>query len=136
MKIELPGIEEQQALIFREATKEGIARLKKNLDAPRFSPQSEIDESLFPRTHLLRHREGWEAPQPEIVRAYFRHFQENFAAYNTDAKLAGLLELSTDRRVRAFKEGSKTVPYEVWRSFLVITGRVPQDILPVLGFMA
>lgn len=135
MKIELPGIEEQQALIFREATKEGIARLKSNLDAPRFPPQSEIDESLFPRTHLLRQREGWEAPQPEIVRAYFRHFQETFAAYNTDAKLADLLGLSTNRRVRAFKEGSKAVPYEIWRSFLVLSGRVPQDILPVLGFM-
>jgi len=135
MKIEIPDIASQQLLIFTEGTKEAIEQLQKNLMAPRLEPQTEVDESQYPRTHLLREREGWEPPDQAIVGAYFRHFQKHFKEYNTDQKLAGLLGLSTDRRVRAFKEGSKTVPYGVWRHFLVITGRVPQEIFPVLAFM-
>ncbi|MFL6970081.1 hypothetical protein ACJ6X8_28015 [Pseudomonas alvandae] len=136
MIIELPGIAEQQALVFQEGTKAAIKQLKANLNAPRLMPQSEIDESKYPRTHLLREHEGWEPPNPDVVSAYFRHFQSNFDEYNTDAKLAALLGLSSDRRIRTFKEGSTSVPYGVWRRFLVITGRVPQDIIPVLAFMA
>lgn len=135
MKIELPGIPEQQAMIFEEATKEGIAQLKANLKAPRIPAQTEIDENQYPRTHLLREQEGWEPPHQDIVGAYFRHFQEHFPQYKTDGKLAALLGLSSDRRVRAFKDGSKTVPYGVWRHFLVMTGRAPQEIIPVLAFM-
>ncbi|KPY67013.1 Uncharacterized protein ALO94_05204, partial [Pseudomonas syringae pv. spinaceae] len=30
----------------------------------------------------------------------------------------------------------RKVPYGVWRHFLVLTGRAPQDIIPVLAFMA
>jgi hypothetical protein len=136
MIIELPDIATQQALIFEEGTRAAIAQLKANLSAPRLPPQSEIDESQYPRTHLLREREGWEPPNPDVVSAYFRHFQSHFKEYGTDAKLATLLGLSSDRRVRSFKEGSTTVPYGVWRHFLVVTGRVPQDVIPVLAFMA
>jgi hypothetical protein len=136
MEIELPSIGQQLEEIYKEATKESIARLKANLNAPRLAGPADIDESQFPRTHLLRKHEGWEPPAPEIVRAYFKQFQEHFDAYDTDAKLADLLDLSTNRRIRGFKNGTWTVPYEVWRTFLVITGRVPQDILTVLAFMA
>lgn len=136
MVIELPDIATQQAMIFEEGTKAAIAQLKANLDAPRVSPQTEVDESQYPRTHLLREREGWEPPHPDVIGAYFRHFQSHFKEYGTDAKLADLLGLSTNRRVRAFKEGSTPVPYGVWRHFLVMTGRVPQDVIPVLAFMA
>lgn len=136
MKIELPPIANQQASIFEAATKEAIAQLKANLKAPRLPGQSEVDESRYPRTHLLREAEGWEPPAPDLIGAYFRHFQAAFPAYNTDAKLAALLGLSSDRRVRAFKDGSKTPPYGVWRRFLVLTGRVPQEVIPVLAFMA
>ncbi|MEE9681847.1 hypothetical protein ACU680_26985 [Pseudomonas koreensis] len=136
MLIGLPDIATQQAMVFEEATKEAIAQLNKNLHAPRVMTPLEVDESLFPRTHLLRDREGWEAPDPKLIRAYFRQFQSTFKEYSTDEKLADLLGLSTNRRVRAFKDGSKKVPYGVWRSFLVMTGRVPQDVIPVLAFMA
>jgi hypothetical protein len=136
MVIELPDIATQQAMIFEEGTKAAIAQLKANLEAPRVSPQTEVDESQYPRTHLLREREGWKPPHPDIIGAYFRHFQSHFKEYDTDAKLAVLLGLSTNRRVRAFKEGSTPVPYGVWRHFLVMTGRVPQDVIPVLAFMA
>tara|TARA_R110001606_G_scaffold399270_1_gene583266 strand:+ start:2783 stop:3196 length:414 start_codon:yes stop_codon:yes gene_type:complete len=136
MKIELPDIAGQQAEIFTLATEEAISILRSNLDAPRLPPQIEVVEADYPRTHLLREAEGWEPPAADLVGAYFRHFQGHFPEYGTDRKLAELLGLSSDRRVRAFKEGSKAVPYGVWRRFLVLTGRVPQDVLPVMAYMA
>ena len=135
MFIELPGIATQQAMVFEEGTKAAIAQLQANLNAPRLPPQTKVDETQYPRTHLLRKNEGWVAPDPEIVRAYFEHFQEHFEEFDTDKKLAQLLELSGNRRIRAFKNGEFLVPYEVWRSFLVMTGRVPQDAIKVLAFM-
>jgi hypothetical protein len=136
MHIDLPPLAEQLELIFEQATREGIAQLKANLKAPRLPGPTEVDESRYPRTHLLREREGWAPPHRDIVGAYFRNFQAHFPEYGTDAKLAELLGLSADRRVRAFKDGSKTAPYGVWRRFLVLTGRAPQEIIPVLAFMA
>lgn len=136
MKIDLPDVKTQQAKIYEAATMHGIEQLKKNLKAPVLPGQNLVDEGQYPRTHLLRESEGFEAPDPEIVKAYFKHFLEHFKEYDTDMKLAKLLGLSSDRRIRAFKEGSKNVPYNVWRHFLVLTGRVPQDIVPVLAFMA
>lgn len=136
MKIDLPSIKDQQDVIFQQAIAHAIEQLKTNLTATRYPPQDLVDETLYPRTHLLRETEGWEAPSPEIVKAYFRHFQNIFNEYGTDAKLAVLLGVTgsgNDRRIRAFKDGSKKTPYGVWRRFLVLTGRVPQDIIPVLG---
>lgn len=135
MKIDLPGIDDQQRFIFEQSTKEAIATLQKNLEAPKLPAQAEIDESQYSRSHLLREREGWETPHPDVVGAYFRHFQEHFPEYGTDKKLAELLGLSGDRRIREFKKGDRKVPYGVWRDFLVITGRAPQDVITVLGYM-
>lgn len=135
MKIDLPGIPDQQRMIFEMATQEAIKQLETNLNAPRLPGPTEIDEAQYPRAHLLRKHEGWEPPHPDVVGAYFRHFQEHFAAYNTDQKLANLLKIASDRRIRKFKEGSQAVPYEIWRNFLVFTGRVPQEIVPVIAFM-
>lgn len=138
MKIDLPSIQDQHRMIFEEATREAIAQLQANLEAPRLAAQGLVDESLYARTHLLREHEGWEAPDPAIVKAYFRHFQDSFQEYGTDAKLAQLLGLTSagaDRRIRAFKDGSKKPPYGVWRRFLVMTGRAPQEIIRVLGFL-
>lgn len=136
MKIELPSIQEQQAKVFEAATRAAIKQLQDNLKAPRLPGQVDVDEAAFPRAHLLREGEGFEAPDPAIVRAYFRHFQDAFPEYGTDGRLAALLGLSSDRRVREFKEGGRKVPYGVWRAFLVMTGRAPQDVLPVLAYMA
>ena len=136
MKIALPPIPAQQAEIFKVATAQAIKQLQANLQAPHLPAQTDVDETAYPRTHLLREAEGFEAPDPAIVRAYFRHFQDAFPEYGTDGKLARLLGLSSDRRVREFKEGGRKVPYGVWRAFLVMTGRAPQDVLPVLAYMA
>ena len=137
MKIEipLPPIAEQQAVVFRAAIETGIKQLRDNLKAPRLAGQTELDEHLHSRNHLLRENEGWEPPSPDLIGAYFRNFQEHFPAYGTDAKLAPLLGVSSDRRVRDYKQGSRKMPYGVWRRFLVLTGRVPQDIIPVLAFI-
>jgi len=134
MKIRMPGIREQQRFVLEEATKEAIAQLQENLKAPVFDVALDVDESQFPDTHLLREREGWGPPDPAIVRAYFSQFQSVFNEYDTDKKLAGLLGLSSDRRVREFKNGDYKVPYGIWRRFLVLTGRAPQEIIPVMCF--
>lgn len=136
MKIDSLGITNSQACIFEHATKQAIAQLQANLQAPRLAPQANVDEDAYPRTHLLREHEGWDPPHPDIVGAYFRHFQTNFQKYNCDGKLAMLLGLSSDRRISEFKQGIRVVPYGVWRRFLVMTGRTPQDVLPVLAYMA
>lgn len=135
MKIDLPSIEEQQRFILDEGTKEAIKQLKENMKAEIIPPQSEIDETTYSNAHLLRESEGWEPPYPDLVAAYFRHFQQYFPEYGTDQRIADLLGLSSDRRVREFKNGARKVPYEIWRKFLVITGRVPQDVIRVLGIV-
>ncbi|RMN13942.1 hypothetical protein [Pseudomonas syringae group genomosp. 3] len=138
MKIVIPSIEEQQEVIFQQGIKDGIKQLEMNLRAKRYSAQTQIDESVYRREHLLRENEGWQAPEPELVKAYFRHFQDLFPDYGTDAKLATLLGIhggGNDRRIRAFKDGSKKTPYGIWRRFLVLTGEVPQEIIPVLGIL-
>lgn len=138
MKIDLPGLAEQRKFIFEESTKAAIAQLKKNMKAEVLPPQSELDESKYPNTHLLRDTDGFEAPHPDIVGAYFRHFQSHFPEYDTDKKLGVLIGVNSnhsDRRVREFKSGATKVPYGIWRRFLVLTGRVPQDVLPILAFM-
>ncbi len=135
MKIQLPGIKKQQQIIFEESTKAAIEQLKKNLKAPAIPGQTEIDEHQYPRTHLLREHEGWEPPHQDIIGAYFRHFQQHFPDYGTDAKLAALLGLTSDRRVREYKSAARVIPYGVWRHFLVLTGRAPQEIIEVKSFM-
>lgn len=137
-EISLPSIANQQQAIYVAATQAAINQLRANLEAPKLPGPVGLDEAQYPRTHLLREHEGWEPPAAELVEAYFRHFQDAFPDYSTDKKLARLLGLrgqSADRRIREFKAGTYKVPYGVWRHFLVLTGRVPQDIIPVLAFM-
>lgn len=135
LEIPLPSIAEQQIAVFQAATEAGIQQLRSNLEAPRLPCQTEVDEAQYPNTHLLRAHEGWEPPAPELIRAYFRQFQGAFPEHGSDAKLAVLFGLSSDRRIRDYKQGAYKVPYGVWRHFLVLTGRVPQDIIPVMAFM-
>lgn len=131
MEIKLPGISEQQQFIFAAGVDEAIFQLQQNKTAKTVPGIREVNESNYSRMHLLRENEGWEPPHADIVGAYFRHFQSYCREYDTDAKLAALLGLTSDRRVREFKQGTKPVPYGVWRKFLVMTGRAVQDIIPV-----
>ena len=133
LTISLPSIEGQRRFVFEQATRGAIATLKDNLDKPVFEGP-DIDESQYPRTHLLSKSEGWEPPHNDLVHAYFENFKQAFPEYGSDEKLAYLLGLSSGRRVREYKSGAKRVPYEVWRMFLVITGRAPQEVRPVFGY--
>jgi len=133
MKIVIPGMKDQQKLVLEQSTKEAIKILKDNLNAPRIEAELEIDESEYSNSHLLEKGKGWEAPHPDIVRAYFNQFQAALDEYSTDKKLAQLLGLSSDRRIRAYKKGDDKAPYGLWHQFLVITGRAPQQPLKVLA---
>ena len=135
MDIKLPSIKDQQEYVIREGNKRAIEQLKKNEKAQEISPVTEINESEYCNSHLLLKEQGWKAPEADLVAAYFRHFREYFPEYNTDKRLAILLGLSSDRRVREFKSGSMKVPYEIWRKFLVMTGRVPQEIIEVIAIV-
>lgn len=132
MKIELPSIADQQVMVFKAAQQEAIEAMKKNSEAKVMAVPLSVDECAYPRTHLLREREGWEPPHKDLVAAYFDQFKELFG-YGSDKEIAELLGLSSDRRVREFKQGKNPVPYGVWRRFLVMTGRAPQEVIPVLG---
>ncbi len=135
MKIEIPSIREQQKVIFEKSTQAAIEQLRANLAAPVLPGITEINEAEYSRDHLLDKDAGWVAPDPDLVAAYFRHFQSAFPEYGSDGKLAALLGVSSDRRIREFKSGAKKVPYDIWRRFLVMTGRAHQDVIKVFGFM-
>ena len=132
MNIYLPSIADQQLMVFLASQKEAIEAMKVNLEAQVVTAPLAVDESAYPRTHLLREREGWEPPHKDLVAAYFQQFKELFG-YGSDKEMADALGLSSDRRVREFKQGKIPVPYGVWRRFLVMTGRAPQEVIPVLG---
>lgn len=134
MKLDMPSISDQQKFIFEQSTKAAIKQLKDNLKAHVLPGQTEVNEADYNRAHLLD-ESRYESPHPDIVGAYFRQFMNTFPEYNTDGKLAELLGLSGDRRIRAFKSGEKKVPFNVWRKFLILTGRAPQEVLPVMAFM-
>ncbi|MCE2597174.1 hypothetical protein K6Y31_20580 [Motilimonas cestriensis] len=136
MKVPMPNMREQLRVIHERATQAAIEQLNANLNAPVLPGLTDLNEADYSRAHLLMQGQGWQAPDADIVAAYFRHFQSHFSEYNTDKKLSVLLGLSSDRRVREFKSGAKKVPYDVWRKFLILTGRAPQDVIPVLAFMA
>ncbi len=135
MKIKLPNIAAQQRFNFEVATKAGIEQLEKNLKAPVIE-DLELDESDYDNSHLLS-EDRWEAPHPDIVHAYIDQLKRN-SEYTTDAAVVqwlGLKGSNAERRLRAYKSGESKPPYGIWRKILVATGRVPQEIEPVIAFM-
>ncbi|WP_345855783.1 hypothetical protein [Shewanella algae] len=134
MEIKVPSIADQQRFIFENGIKEGIERLSGNLQAPTIGVAVGVDESSYSRNHLLTKREGYQSPHVDIVKSYFSQFQAAFPEYSSDPALAAFLGLKDGRRIREFKEG-KPIPYDIWRFFLVSTGRAPQEIIKVLGVM-
>ena len=132
MKISMPSIDKQKDYIRGQETAAAIRQLKANLAAPKVEDISEINEDDYCSKHLLTKEQGFEAPHADIVSAYFRHLQENCPEYGTDKKLAELLGVSSNRRIREFKSGTNKVPYEIWRKLLITTGRATQDITKTL----
>ncbi|CAA6823658.1 MAG: Unknown protein [uncultured Thiotrichaceae bacterium] len=134
MKIDIPSMEEQKRFVFEQATNAAIEQLQQNLQAPVIK-DLELDESQFSNEHLLP--EGrWKPPHPEIICAYLEQFKQH-SLYTTDSAVVDFLGLNGNngaRRLRAYKTGKESPPFGVWRRLLVATGRVPQEVMPVLGF--
>ncbi len=128
--ITLPSISEQQSVVFELATKEAIQTLQDNLNAPVSDVPVGFDESLYSNSHLLLKDHGWEAPDKEIVFHYLKQLKEYDSKF-TGNYIAKLLKVSP-RRLRDWKAGTHKFPYDRWRQFLVLTGRVPQHVEKVL----
>lgn len=134
MEIDLPDTDEQYRLVFAAGVETSCQQLRNNLNAPTIvcgipSPSD---------AHLKTETDGFEVPPAELVDAWFTHFKNVFPEYGTDLKLGRLLGLTggaADRRIRTFRNGEQPVPYGIWRRFLVITGRVNQEIIPVMAFI-
>ena len=69
--------------------------------------------------------------------AYIEQLKRN-SEYQSDKDVVrwlGLKGSNAERRLRAYRNGDAKVPYGIWRKILVATGRVPQEIEPVIAFM-
>lgn len=135
MEINIPSIREQQRFIFEQATREGIRQLEQNLNAPEIEDLG-LDESQYSNAHLLP-EDRWQPPHPDIVYAYIEQFKRH-SDYKSDKAVAqwlGMRGNNAERNLRAFKTGESKPPYGIWRRLLVATGRVPQEIVAVVGFL-
>lgn len=134
IKIHLPSLSDQQRAIYESQVKKACEMLCNNLKAKdlRETPPIPAD---FEASHLKEKKSGWTAPEPEIVNNWFRRFQEAFPEYGTDQKLAELLGVVRVHSIREWRRGDKQIPYGIWRHFLVLTGKVVQDIIPVMAFL-
>jgi hypothetical protein len=136
VEIELPGMPEQKAIVRREKILKAVEQLHSGLEAPQMPGPANFNYRDYDTRHLLTEAQGWEPPPYEVVNAWFEHFKSHFPDYSSDLKLGQLLGLkggngNGDRRMRAFRLGERPVPYGIWRRFLVMTGRVVQEITPV-----
>ena len=78
-----------------------------------------------------------EPPHPDIVHAYIDQLKRN-SEYKTDKDIVrwlGMKGSHAERRLRSYRSGKNQPTYSMWRKVLVATGRVPQEIEPVIGFM-
>ncbi|EEE2004497.1 hypothetical protein CI266_004931 [Salmonella enterica subsp. enterica serovar Kotte] len=138
IEIALPDIYEQHRIVYADRVEKACTQLRDNLAAPRKRVHCSVNPADYGTAHMALENEGWQPPAAILVEAWFLQFMDAFPEYGTDKKLAELLGLtgsSNDRRIRSFRKGERPVPYGVWRRFLVITGRVNQEILPVMAFI-
>ena len=134
MEIKIPGMDEQKRVVFEQATNAAIEQLRQNLQAPVIKDLA-LDESQYSNEHLLSERR-WKPPHPDIVCAYLEQFKTHspYKSDKTIAEFLGLNKKNGERRLRAYKTGEERPPFGIWRRLLVATGRVPQEVVPVLGF--
>ncbi|QCR38887.1 hypothetical protein [Nissabacter sp. SGAir0207] len=139
MEIDLPGLPEQRMYVYQQRVEESCALLRKNLSAPHYDALPGFDAAPYGTAHLATQENGWEPPHADLINTWFEQFKLTFPEYRSDEKIAHLLGLHSkngDRRIRAFRNGDQPIPYGLWRRFLELTGRVNQEITPVLGFFA
>ena len=135
MKIKVPEMAAQQRFVFEVATKAGIEQLERNLKAPVIE-DLELNERDYDNSHLLT-EDRWQPPHPDIVCAYIDQLKRH-SEHTTDSAVVAWLGLkgnNAERTLRKYKSGESKPPYGIWRKILVATGRVPQEIEPVIAFM-
>lgn len=136
ISIEIPSPDVQRIELFEKGINEAVSALRKNLKAAPYPKAENVDYSALDSRYFVTVEQGWIAPPAELVNAWFEQFKATFPQYGVDKSLAALLGLHThgaNRRIREYRNGEKPIPYGIWRRFLVITGRVTQEIYPVLG---
>lgn len=134
MEIKIPNMEAQKRFVFEQATNAAIEQLRQNLQAPVIKDLA-LDESQYSNEHLLP-EDRWKPPHPDIICAYLEQFKRH-SSYTSDKAIAEFLGLNKKngvRRLRAYKTGEERPPFGIWRRLLVATGRVPQEVMPVIGF--
>ncbi|ECV8735048.1 hypothetical protein AAB49_21130 [Salmonella enterica subsp. enterica serovar Typhimurium] len=136
IKITLPSLNMQRMEIFRKGIEESINALRANATAAPYPKAKAVDYSTLDERYFLTVERGWIVPPHKLVNAWFEQFKSTIPEYGSDSSLAALLGIHSNgasRRIREYRNGEKPIPYGIWRKFLVITGRVPQEIYPVLG---
>lgn len=134
----LPGLNNQAKFVALARAKEIYQAIETlcqqpSIDTPLLLSGEPVNESDYPVTHLLDKDDGYEPPHPDLVKAYFDQLKAYDSQY-TEAGIAKLLGLSNGRNIRAFKSGERSVPFAVWRRFLVATGRAAMDTPALVGF--
>ncbi|EBF9323877.1 hypothetical protein EWD79_22125 [Salmonella enterica subsp. enterica serovar Java] len=136
IEIKIPPIEIQRMEVFENGIKESIEELRKNLAAPPYPKSASVNYNALDARYFMTIEQGWIAPPCELVNAWFEQFKASFPQYGVDKTLAALLGIHSNgasRRIREYRNGEKPIPYGIWRKFLVLTGRVKQEIYPVMG---
>ncbi|MDL5838934.1 hypothetical protein QSW42_25035 [Escherichia coli] len=136
IKITLPSINEQRMEIFKNGIDEAISALRENATAAPYPKAKAVDYSTLDERYFLTVEQGWVAPPHTLVNAWFEQFKSTFPEYGSDSSLAALLgnhSNGASRRIREYRNGEKPIPFGIWRKFLVLTGRAPQEIIPVFG---
>lgn len=136
IKITLPSLNMQRMEIFKKGVEESINALQRNATAAPYPKAKAVDYSTLDERYFLTVEQGWIVPPHKLVNAWFEQFKSTFPEYGSDSSLAALLGIHSNgasRRIREYRNGEKPIPYGIWRKFLVITGRVPQEITPVFG---
>lgn len=134
--ISLPSMDAQRLIILEMETDKAITTLKSNLLERRYPKADGVDYAAIDERIFLTPDQGWIAPPPSLINAWFNQVKERFDEYRSDGKLGNLLGLqgdSADRRIRAYRKGDEVIPYGIWRNFLEVTGRVAPYIKPVIG---
>jgi hypothetical protein len=127
MEIDCPPMSEQLAFTYIHCTKEGISQLEQSLSAAVIPNDIGIKEEA--KWFLDRRR--WSCPPAKAITAYFDHFIRHYPQYEGPNCLSSRLRVDDDM-ISAYRQGSEKIPYDIWRNFLVITGRMHQEILDVV----
>ncbi len=132
-EIILPSVNEQAKIVAVLRAKEVQKLIEDKCKQDFIELPLSVNENDFSTAHLLEKDKGWQAPDHALVKAYFEQLK-NYDPKYTEKGIADLLGVHDGRSIRRFKSGERPVPHDVWRKFLVATGRAPIDMPRIIGF--